>query len=289
VPAPTDEFFLDPRLVRRRADRASRTYDAAAAVQAEIRARLLERLDIVRLQPKSVLDLGAGTGQGTRALKDRYRTAEVVACDVSAGMLREAARQSRWLRPFHRVIGDAHRLPVASESIDLVFSNLLLEWCHDPDRVFAEMARALRVGGLLTFTTLGPDTLKELRTAWARADAAVHVHRFIDMHDLGDALLRTGFAEPVMDTERLTVTYASLDTLLTELRGSGATNLAAGRKRGLTTGRQLAALQKNVTGASAGRLSISVEVVYGHAWKGAPTRAASGETRVPLSSIRRRS
>jgi malonyl-CoA O-methyltransferase len=182
-----DEFFLDPRAVRRSFDRASRTYDASAAVQAEIRTRLLERLDIVRLQPTAVLDLGAGTGHASRDLKRRYPSAQVVAVDASLPMLRESAHQQRFLRRFASVCADAHRLPLRSQSFDLVLSNLLIEWCHDPDAVFAEAARVLRPQGLFTFTTVGPDTLKELRELWRGVDPFTHVHRFIDMHDFGDA------------------------------------------------------------------------------------------------------
>src|SRR5512138_2660718 len=159
----SDEFFLDPRAVRRSFDRAARSYDAAAAVQREIRTRLLERLDIVRLAPATVLDLGAGTGHASRELKRRYFSARVVALDLSPAMLRESARQQSLLRKFSPVCADAHRLPLRSGSLDLVLSNLLLEWCHDPDAVFGEVARVLRPAGLFTFTTVGPDTLKELR------------------------------------------------------------------------------------------------------------------------------
>lgn len=286
-----DEFFLDPARVRRSFDAASRTYDASAAVPTEIRNRLLERLDIVRLQPRTVLDLGAGTGHAARALKQRYRAAEVVAIDLSSAMLAEAERQQRWLRRFHRVAADAHRLPLRSASFDLILSNLMLEWCHDPDAVFAEMRRLLKPEGLLTFATLGPDTLKELRDAWRQADRYTHVHRFIDMHDLGDALLRAGFAEPVMDTERLTVTYPDLDALIKELIDSGAHNVAQGRPRGLTgKGRWHTLREESRRLTREGRLPISVEVVYGHAWVGRlqPQRTGGGEVRIPVTSLRRR-
>ena len=287
----SDEFFLDPRSVRRSFDRASRTYDAAAAVQGEIRARLLERLDIVRLQPTAVLDLGAGTGHATRELKRRYPAAQVIALDSSLAMLRASASQQRFLRKFSPVCADAHRLPLPSQSFDLVLSNLLLEWCYDPDAVFAEVARVLRPKGLFTFTTLGPDTLKEVRELWRGVDAFTHVHRFIDMHDYGDALLRAGFAEPVMDTERLTVTYRDLPTLLAEIRGSGARNIAQGRPRGFT-GRARGAVVRSRSDAL-GRnelLRISVEVVHGHAWAVGErsSRREGGEVLVPIDRLRTR-
>jgi malonyl-CoA O-methyltransferase len=286
-----DEFFLDPRTVRRSFDRASRTYDASAAVQAEIRTRLLERLDIVRLQPTAVLDLGAGTGHASRQLKRRYPSAQVVALDSSPAMLRESARQQRFLRRFAPVCADAHRLPLPSQSFDLVLSNLLLEWCHDPDAVFAEVARVLRPKGLFTFTTLGPDTLKEVRELWRGVDPFTHVHRFIDMHDFGDALVRAGFAEPVMDTERLTVTYSDLTALVDELRGSGARNIAQGRPHGLT-GRARGAAVRSRSEALIrnGPVHISVEVVHGHAWSVGERRSqrAGDEVLVPFESLRKR-
>ena len=285
-----DEFHLDPARVRRSFDKAAKTYDTAAAVPSEIRNRLLERLDFVKLQPKVVLDLGAGTGHSSKALKLRYKSAEVVAIDLAPRMLVEADRQQSWLRKFHRVAADAHRLPVKDASTQLVFSNLMLEWCHDPDAVFQEIRRVLQPGGLLSFATLGPDTLRELREGWRKLDAYPHVHRFIDMHDLGDALMRAGLAEPVMDTERLTVTYPHLDALLQELVASGSSNLADGRTRGLTPKGRLAALRQVIRpGAEQTALPVSVEVVYGHAWASEPrSRSRSdGEVRVPVSNIAR--
>jgi malonyl-CoA O-methyltransferase len=285
-----DEFYLDPARVRRSFDRAARSYDAAAVVQAEIRSRLLERLDLVKLQPKVVLDLGAGTGHASKALKHRYKSAEIVALDLAPAMLVEADRQQSWFKRFHRVAADAHRLPIKDASTQLVVSNLMLEWCHDPDAVFAEIRRVLQPGGLLTFATLGPDTLRELRDGWRKIDPNPHVHRFIDMHDLGDALVRAGLAEPVMDTERLTVTYPHLDALMTELVASGSTNLAHGRARGLTPKGHLTSLRGAVRAATEqGALPVSVEVVYGHAWA-TELRArprAGGEVRVPVSSLTR--
>lgn len=285
-----DEFHLDPAQVRRSFDKSARTYDSAAAVATEIRNRLLERLDIVRLQPKVILDLGAGTGHSSKALRHRYRGAEVIALDLSPGMLAQAERRQTWLRRFDPVIADAHRLPVKDASVELVFSNLMLEWCHDPDAVFQEIRRVLKPGGLLTFTTLGPDTLRELREGWRKVDPYTRVHRFIDMHDLGDALMRAGLAEPVMDTERLTVTYPDVDALMRELTGSGSTNVAHGRPRGLTTKRRMQALCGVVRPEpEAGALPVSVEVVYGHAWAGQLRRPqrSGGEIRVPISSLKR--
>ena len=292
MPPDHDEYFLDPRAVRRAFDAASATYEEASRVQAEMRNRLLERLDIVRTEPRVVLDLGSADGVGARALKDRYPRASVIALDLSIRMLQQATRRQRFLRRFERVAGDAQRLPLRNASVDLVFSNLLLEWCHDPDAAFREICRVLRPQGLFVFTTLGPDTLKELREAWRGADAHVHVHRFIDMHDVGDALMRARFTEPVMDVERLSFAYRDLNELHGELRKSGSANLAHGRPRGLTSrGRQAIVSSHLEAQRRGGVLPMSVEVVFGHAWGGdSPLtgRSEGGEIRVPISALQRR-
>lgn len=286
---PADDYFLDTRSVRRAFDRASASFANCSQVHAEIRTRLLERLDVVRLAPGVVVDLGAAHGAGAKALCTRYRAARVIAIDLSQAMLRRASRQQGLLRRFARIAADAQHLPLANASVDLLFSNLMLQWCADPDAVLHELRRVLRTGALLVFTTLGPDTLKELRQAWS-SDAHVHVHRFIDMHDLGDALLRAGFAEPVMDTERLTVTYPDLAALERELKGSGSCNLAAGRRRGLS-GRHLeqAVHARYEALRRANVLPVSLEVVYGHAWVGDSRPSSNpGEVRIPLTALRRR-
>ena len=284
----SEDYFLDTNRVRRAFDRASATFDQTAAVHGEIRQRLIERLDVIRMQPAVVLDLGAGTGQGTSELKRRFSSAEVIALDLSARMLAVAGNRSRLFRRFARVAADAQRLPLRNGSVDLIFSNLMLHWMAHPDAAIAESRRILRPDGLLTFTSLGPDTLRELRSAWGNAGEQPHVHAFIDMHDLGDALMRAGFVEPVMDTERLTVTYREWPTLLCELRGTGSVNIAQGRHRGLTgratlkrVNRALDELRRD------GVLPITLEVVYGHAWAGAPRqRRADGEVRIPVSTLR---
>jgi len=288
---PPDEFLVDARLVRRAFDRSAATFDASAAVHSEIRTRLLERLDVVRLQPQTILDLGAGTGHGSRALQERYSRALVVALDLSRQMLVQARRQQRWLRPFARVVGDAHRLPFHDAAVDMVFSNLMLQWSSDPDALFAEARRVMRPEGLITFATLGPDSLKEIRGAWSQVDHHTHVHRFIDMHDLGDALIRAGFAEPVMDAERLTITYADSQSLFSELRSTGSVNLSLGRRRGLL-GRSSAETFRTAHAQTRedGRWPLTLEVVYGHAWTAQPRRRQpKGESVVPFGQIGRRS
>ena len=278
--------------VRRAFDRAAATYDAAAELQRRVRDELLSRLDYVKLEPAAVLDLGAGTGHAALALKRRYPASTVLAVDLAESMLREARRRQTLFRRFQRVCADAAALPLRSASVELVFSSLMLQWCDVPDGVFAECRRVLRPGGLLSFTTFGPDTLVELRRAWAAADDGVHVSRFLDMHDVGDALVRAGFAEPVMDVDRVTLTYAEVRDLMRDLKAIGAHNAASGRRRGLT-GRSTFARVVDAYERERrdGRLPATYEVVYGHAWAPAVDgrRAdSSGEVRVPIHSIGRR-
>jgi len=287
-----DAFSIEQEAVRRSFDRAAARYDESAVLQAEVRAQLLARLDYVSLEPSVVLDVGCGTGHSSRALKERYPRARVVALDLSEGMLREARQRQSWRRRFARVCGDAMRLPLASGSVDLVFSNLTLQWCTGLDAAFAEFRRVLRPRGLLNFTTFGPDTLFELREAWAQADGHRHVSDFADMHDLGDGLLGAGLAEPVMDVERFTLTYADVFGLMRDLKAIGAHNAAASRPRGLTGRARLAAMQSAYEPRRRdGVLPATYEVVFGQAWgpAGEPRRARrSGEFSVPAGAIGRR-
>jgi malonyl-CoA O-methyltransferase len=288
-----DPYRLEGRRVRAAFDAAAADYDAVAVVQAEVRARLLERLELFKLAPRRILDAGCGTGHGTRALLRHYRRAGIVALDLAPGMLAQARRQRPWLRRLDPLCADAAAIPLADASVDLVFSNLMLQWCNEPDGVFREFRRVLRPGGLLLFTTFGPDTLRELRAAWSAGDGHTHVSRFIDMHDLGDALVRAGLADPVMDAEHLTLTYADLRSLMRDLKTMGAGNATAGRNRGLTGRQRLAAAEAHYeTLRRDGRLPATWEVVYGHAWApaaGTPMGPGpDGAVTVPLAEIGRR-
>jgi malonyl-CoA O-methyltransferase len=288
------EFALDVRRVRESFSQAAVTYDAAAVLQAQVRDELLRRLEVLRMEPEVVVDLGAGTGQATIALKRRYPGGRVVAMDIAHGMLLQARRRQTLLRRFDRVVADAAALPLGDASVDMLFSSLMLQWCNDPDRVLRECRRVLRPGGVLHFTTLGPDTLIELRKSWQAADPGhAHVNRFIDMHDLGDALLRAGFAEPVLDVERYTLTYADARGLMRDLKAIGAHNATAGRARGLTGKSTLARMLDAYEGfRREDKLPATYEVVFAQAWcptgpvrtKGQP----QAETVVPMSQIRRR-
>ena len=288
-----DPFRLEPRPIRRAFEHASVGYDAHAVLAGRVREELLARLELLAFEPAVVLDLGCGTGHGARALKERWRKARVVALDASAGMLRAARRQTSWRRRFARVRADGLALPLAAASVDLVYSNLMLPWSVDLDAQLRELRRVLAPRGYVTFSTLGPDTLLELRAAWSEVDSTAHVHRFLDMHDVGDALVRAGFADPVMDVDRYTLTYPDLARLHADLRGVGSRNALAGRSGGLTgrsrLARVAAAYERHRD--AEGRLPASCEIIYGQAWcPGAtpPVRGRRGEVVVALDSIRRR-
>lgn len=285
-----DDFDVDKRGMRSSFERAAADYDRVAVLQREVGDRLLERLGVIKLDPKTVLDLGAGTGYIARALLKRYRSARVVALDIASPMLVQARRQSGWWRRPGFVCGDIERLPFADRSVDLVMSNLALQWCNGLDAAFAEFKRVLKPGGALLFTSFGPDTLRELRTSWAAVDGYNHVNSFLDMHDVGDALLRAGLAEPVMDVEKLTLTYTEVNGLVQDLKTLGAHNVTAGRPRGLMGPgrwqRMCAAYEQFRQQAV---LPASYEVIYGHAWAAeSSAKASDGVVTVPLSVLKRR-
>lgn len=268
-------------------------YDRVAVLQQEVGRRLDERLGLVKLRPRRLLDVGCATGFCTDLLLRRYRQATVLAVDLQPAMLRRARRVGGWRRRPLCVAADAARLPLAGGSCELVFANLMLHWCGYPERVLSEFRRLLRPGGLLMFSTFGPDTLTELRHSWAAADDTPHVHPFIDMHDLGDMLLAARLADPVMDVEHFTLTYRELTGLTDDLRQGGAGNALCDRRRSLTGKRRYAAMRdvyRQRYRTADGLLPATFEVVYGHAW--APSNEgkapAGGEVKVPMSSLRRR-
>jgi malonyl-CoA O-methyltransferase len=258
-----------------------------------------ERLEYVKLAPMAVLDAGCGTGDAVGELAARYPAARVVAFDVALPMVERARARSqvrrtalsRLLRPFAArgvadaafVCADIVALPFAGVAFDLVWSNLALQWVNDLPRAFAEFRRVLKVGGLLSFTTFGPDTLRELRSAFAGVDARTHTSRFVDMHDIGDMLVNAGFADPVMDMEYVTLTYETPRALLAELKAIGATNRTRGRPPGLMgRARFERVLERLERLRKEGRIPVTFEVVYGHAWKGEPRTTPEGHAIVRL-------
>jgi malonyl-CoA O-methyltransferase len=282
---------IDKERVRRAFDRAAARYDDSAVLQREIGARMAERLDVVRLAPTVILDAGAGTGWQLEQLMRRYPKARFVALDFAPAMLLRAKRRGSLLRRPHCVGGDLEHLPLRSSSVDLLYSNLALQWMENVEGAFNECLRVLRPGGLFVFTTFGPDTLRELRTAWQHADGVVtHVSGFYDMHDIGDMLVRSQFADPVVDVEYVEMTYDDVTAVMRDLKAIGASNATRDRRRALTGKSRIAAVRaayENYRNAQ-GRLPATYEVVYGHAW--APEQRREGnEVRIPVATLRGRS
>jgi len=259
------------RQVRRQFLRAGETFGAHAAVFETIGDRLQARLELLAIKPARVLDLGCRSGYQLDALQQRYPDAQIIGADPAPGLPgRIPGSWPSWLRRRPkfpaRVACDPHELPFGDESFDLVVSNLMLPWCHAPHLVFEEAARVLAPGGAFMFTSAGPDTLVEYRAVWARVDHYLHSFGLIDMHDLGDTLMASGFAAPVLDRDNLSVDYPDIDALQKELRCLGALNLAAGRRPGLMSPSIRQRLKNESSGAQ--RFAVTLELVQGHGWKG---------------------
>ena len=265
------DYVADKRLVRRAFDKAAKSYDSAAVLKREVGERMLSRLDYVKINPKTILDAGSGTGKGRRDLGRIYPDAAIVELDLSLAMLLKARPEVPWWKkPFSgpppQICGDIESLPLKSSSMDMVWSNLALQWCSDLNAALSEISRIMKPKGLFMFSTFGPDTLKELRQAFS--DSHAHVNRFVDMHDIGDALLHSGFAVPVMDMECITLTYEDVRGVMQDLKVIGAHNVLQGRPRGLFGKSAWGRLIENYESMRReGRLPATFEVVYGHAWK----------------------
>jgi malonyl-CoA O-methyltransferase len=290
------EYLLDKAKVRKNFERAASTYDASAVLQKEIASRLLERLDYIRLQPKTVLDLGCGTGVITEDLLKRYPKADIIALDLALNMLKKTQQNSKgkfsnnwlsnnWLSNKPSCIcADAERLPFKENALDLLVSNLMLQWSNDLQLVFNGFQRVIAPNGLLMFTTFGPDTLKEMRESWAAIDNTPHTSQFIDMHDIGDALLKAGFSDPVMDMEIITMTYDSVRDVMKDIKNIGASNAVQGRSRGLMGKQRLKAFEiayqrfQQVDGC----FPVTWEVLYGHAWAPEGLKVEGFEKIIPI-------
>ncbi|MEO6967252.1 MAG: malonyl-ACP O-methyltransferase BioC [Rhodanobacteraceae bacterium] len=275
-------FHIDHRQVQRAFARAASVYEQHDALQRRVQTRLLERLDYYEGIPARVLDVGCGTGRGAALLKRRWRNAQVIALDLALPMLRNARRHAGWLKPFSRVCGDALALPLPDRSVDALHSSLCIQWCEAPQPLFTEFARVLKPDGFLAISTLGPDTLRELRAAWAIADDAhPHVSRFLDMHDLGDAALAAGLRDPVLDADHLSSRYDDPRDLLRELKGLGATNADTQRERGLTGKTRFARMLGAYDAMRIdGKVPATWEVIELHAWgprEGQPRRDGGAE------------
>lgn len=288
-------FALDLRAARRAFERSASSAGEVSVLAREVERRMAERLQYVRVDPARVLDAGCGAGEGIALLRARYPGAQFVGIDFAERVVRVARARAALLerirslfgaaRDFH-VCAELSCLPLASGSFGMVWSNLALAWAGEPSRALEEFHRVLEPGGLLMFSSYGPDTLKELREAFAAADAGAHAHAFADMHDVGDLLVSRGFGTPVMDMELITLTYANFDTLVHDLRRSGQVNVARNRPRGLLGRRAWHRVREAYEAMRRdGRLPATFEIVYGHGWKG--VRRAEGQSVVRLDIKRR--
>ena len=278
-----NEFEIDKRAVRRSFSKAATQYDAAAVMQREVCVRMLQRLDYIKENPDSILDVGSGTGWGTRQLGERYPAAQIVALDMALGMLQASRGTSSWWNKLfagnarHYVCADMEALPIKANSIDMVWSNLAVQWCNDLPATLVELQRVMKVDGLLMFSTFGPDTLKEIRSAFQGVDGYTHSSRFADMHDIGDMLVAAGFADPVMDMEYITLTYNDVKAVMQDLRSIGAHNATAGRATGMMGKQAWGRVLENYEKLRRdGKLPATFEVIYGHAWKPQPKSIADG-------------
>ena len=300
-----DRHNIDKRQLRHSFERAAAGYDQAAVLQREVCERMLSRLDYIKVAPTVILDAGSGTGYGSRKLARRYPAARLMAIDIASAMHLQAHAaiaipwwqrllpQSSLMRVRHAayVCGDIEALPLKNSCIGMVWSNLALQWCNDLERAFAEAHRVLQDGGLFMFSTFGPDTLKELRQAFSGTDNYNHTNRFTDMHDIGDMLVQSGFATPVMDMETITLTYDDVIGVMRDLKAIGAHNVTQGRQRGLT-GKH--AWQKALSryealrsqGEGRGKLPATFEVVYGHAWKSQSSARKTADGKQIINIVR---
>lgn len=266
----------------------ARDYEQAAKVQQEIGSRLFERLQYLKISPQRILDLGCGPGTYTKELALMYPDAHIVGVDLAQGMLLQAQTKLEIEHQCSLISADAHHLPFNSGSFDLVFSNQVVHWLYPLNLVFRELNRVMNVNACLMFSTLGPDTFNELKYAWQDVDAFAHTNDFLDMHDVGDALMAEYFVEPVMDMEPLAIHYASLNDLVHSLKVQGVKNTNNRRNPGLTGKRNWAQFCNNYEQLKTenGKYPLSYEVVYGHAWKGVKRNTSGGvETLIPVSKI----
>ena len=266
----SDVYHIDKARVRAAFNRAAHTYDAAAVLQKMVREEMLDRLNLVKISPQAILDAGCGTGHGSFALQKKFGGAQIVSLDIANEMLQKTNAQRPLMNKIfghqHLLCADIESLPLADQSVGMIWSNLALQWCNNLDAAFSEAARVLAPEGLYMFSTFGPDTLKELRIA--SQNGHTHVSRFIDMHDIGDALIRAGFSAPALDVERYTLTYDNVKGVMQDLKSIGAHNATEGRARGLQGRGFLSQLTQNYEQfRQDGKLPATFEVIYGHAWR----------------------
>tara|TARA_R110000782_G_scaffold27256_2_gene69111 strand:+ start:12001 stop:12900 length:900 start_codon:yes stop_codon:yes gene_type:complete len=271
-------YDIETRKVAHAFDDAAKDYDAVSLLQQTVVDRLIESFELIKINPSTILDLGSGTGYGSRKLKQRFKKARFYQSDISGEMLKVSRKHSsRYFSKTHFLCADAAQMPIEDQKFDLVFSSLMLQWCNDLESVFAEVKRMLKPGGVFLFASFGPDTLKELRECWQKVDEDVHVNAFVDMHDIGDSLIRNGMDAPVLSVEHIVLTYNECKQLMRELKSIGAHNVNKGRRRTLTGKQRLNKVVSHYeTFRLNNKLPATYEVVYGHAWRPHQKNVGSG-------------
>lgn len=260
---------LDNHQIIQSFNRAASTYEQSSKLQKIVGENLLERLEWLKIEPQHILDVGAGIGRLSRALSQHYQNAEVYNVDISIKMVEFSHQKAcNDVKKPHFICADGMQLPFADNSVDLLMSNLMLQWCNDIQTIFAEFARVLKPEGALFFSTFGPETLTELRHSFAQVDEETHLNHFLDMHDIGDTLLQVGFSNPVMDVDWFQFTYHDVKQLMLELKSIGAHNMTVGRPRGLMGKEKFKAMLATYEQYRLPDNSIpaTYEIVYGHAW-----------------------
>lgn len=274
--------------MQRRFDRAAADFPRADFVHRHAADGMLERMSPMLVDVGHILDAGAANGAASRALAKRFRGSRVISLDASLPMLRQARQSRSRFSRIREVQADAMLPPLKTGSVDLVFANMLLPWIDDIPALFGSVARVLRKGGLFVFSSLGPDSLAELREAWQSVDDDEHVITFSDMHEIGDALVKYGLREPVLDVDWLTVTYDDLPSLFADLTATGSRNTLRGRRRTLAGRRTFERLRDKLSHRfGGGPLELPLELVFGHAWGGGPPMAP-GEYALDVARIGRR-
>jgi len=278
---------FDKKITRQHFEKAAESYDAAAVLQREIAKRMGERLDYIKLQPDAVLDAGCGTGFISKDLLKRYPKSKIIALDLALNMVRKTKEQGSWLRKPKLVCADAELLPLKNESVDLIISNLMIQWSNDLNKMFTGFHATIKPNGLLLFSTFGPDTLKEMRDSWSSIDEAPHTSSFVDMHEIGDALLKAGFVNPVTDMELITMTYSNVRQLMKDIKEIGASNTHSERSKGLMGKEKLKAFEQAYEKFKTddGLYPATWEVIYGHAWVGEGLKLDGFEKFIPIQPV----
>ena len=287
--------MLNKKRISKDFSNAADTYDAAAIVQQEICDRALERLQMLKLEPSTILDIGSGTGKSVRGLQTQFPKSHVIASDVAMPMLMYLNQMQASLQHKASIVCcDAEKLSIKDESVDLIFSTSTFQWCEDLNLVFTECLRILKPDGVLVFTSFGPDTLKELRQSWACVDQQDHVHQFIDMHYIGDLLLANNYTDPVVDMELITIEYQHVRQLLKDLKDTGSRSKFDIEENNFSSGLmgknkfQQFEVAYESHRQNNGLLPASYEIIYGYARKLSLTndKMPASEVRIPISQIK---